>query len=73
MTDSLPPTTGTLLERLGITIEEVTPQRATGTSDPSAGARPADHHSCALAQLRTYVVRGFRTHEVRTYRTTRLP
>lgn len=40
MTDTLPPTDGTLVERLGITIEEVTPGRATGSMPVEGNTQP---------------------------------
>ena len=40
MADTLPPTDGTLLERLGIVLDEVTPQRATGSMPVAGNTQP---------------------------------
>ncbi|HEY0119852.1 MAG TPA: hotdog fold thioesterase [Cellulomonas sp.] len=40
MADTLPPTDGTLIERLGITIEEVTAQRTTGSMPVAGNTQP---------------------------------
>lgn len=40
MTDSLPPTYGALLERLGITVEQVTAERATGSMPVDGNTQP---------------------------------
>lgn len=40
MTDTLPPTSGTLVERLGIAVGEVTPQRATGSMPVAGNTQP---------------------------------
>ncbi len=40
MADTLPPTDGTLLDRMGITIDEVTPQRATGSMPVAGNTQP---------------------------------
>ena len=40
MTDTLPPTAGTLLDRLGITIDEVSAERATGRMPVVGNTQP---------------------------------
>jgi len=40
MTDTLPPTEGTLLARLGITVVEVSPERATGSMPVAGNTQP---------------------------------
>ncbi len=40
MTDTIPPTDGTLLQRLRITIDEVTPRRATGSMPVEGNTQP---------------------------------
>ncbi len=40
MADTLPPTDGTLIERLGITLEEVTAQRAAGSMPVAGNTQP---------------------------------
>jgi len=40
MADTLPPTAGTLLDRLGITVDEVSPQRATGSMPVAGNTQP---------------------------------
>lgn len=40
MADTLPSTTGTLIERLGITLEEVTAQRASGSMPVAGNTQP---------------------------------
>ena len=40
MADTLPPTDGTLLERMGITVEECTAQRATGSMPVAGNTQP---------------------------------
>ena len=40
MADTLPPTDGTLIERLGITVEEVTPRRTTGSMPVAGNTQP---------------------------------
>ena len=40
MADTLPPIDGTLLERMGITVDECTPQRATGSMPVAGNTQP---------------------------------
>ncbi len=40
MADTLPPTTGTLIERLGIRLEEVTAERTTGSMPVAGNTQP---------------------------------
>lgn len=40
MADTIPPTDGTLVERLGITFDEITPQRASGSMPVAGNTQP---------------------------------
>ena len=53
MADTLPPTDGTLIERLGITVEEVTPRRTTGSMPVAGNTQPV-----GLLHGGAYVVLG---------------